>query len=69
MLLYLKQKDFIGQELKLKCANHKNETIVKVPDDFNKAPEGGCKLMCESRLPCGHKCESLCHYFVASELD
>lgn len=69
VIMYLKNKSFIGKELQLKCNNHKNTTVIKEPEDFKKVPEGGCKLQCESRLPCGHKCESLCHYFEISQED
>ena len=30
--------------------------------DFDKSPEGGCKLPCGTRLDtCGHVCELMCH--------
>lgn len=69
VLEYLANSNFIGSELKLRCKNHKVETVIKKPEDFAKVPEGGCKKPCESRLQCGHKCESLCHYFETSEDD
>lgn len=44
------------------CQNHPESTYnAAVPDDFKKAPEGGCKLSCKYLLPCGHICQKFCH--------
>ena len=32
-------------------------------------PEGGCTLICEARMRCGHKCESMCHFYEPTEED
>ena len=48
--------------LTLRCQNHPKITIeATIPDDFTKAPDGGCKLSCEFRLQCGHICQRYCH--------
>lgn len=58
----MKQRNSIGDSLKLVCSNHPERVIyAKVADDFKKAPEGGCTLQCQFRLPCGHSCERVCH--------
>jgi hypothetical protein len=31
------------------------------PDALKHAPYGGCTLICEDILSCGHKCNSICH--------
>lgn len=59
----LEREQNIGPSLELCCPRHP-ETLIEVstPDDFSiKAPEGGCDLMCEWRLDCGHKCINKCH--------
>ena len=55
-------RDF-GQSLKLKCPRHADTPLeVSTPEDFaTVSPEGGSKLLCGRRLPCGHPCPSLCH--------
>ena len=52
-----------GPGLPLSCPNHpQNKGIYAVTDkDFDQVPEGGCKLPCEYRLPCGHTCPLICH--------
>ena len=57
------QTDSIGPSLALCCPRHPKTAIeVSTADDFAvKAPEGGCDLMCEWRLACGHKCINKCH--------
>ena len=58
----MKEQDAIGESLELVCTNHPERIIhAKVADDFKKAPEGGCTLPCQFRLPCGHVCERVCH--------
>lgn len=34
---------------------------VQKADDFNQCPEGGCTQKCNTDLPCGHPCTSICH--------
>uniref|UniRef100_A0A667YEL4 Zinc finger NFX1-type containing 1 n=1 Tax=Myripristis murdjan TaxID=586833 RepID=A0A667YEL4_9TELE len=58
----LREKGQIGTALTLSCQNHPDRQIkVSCAEDFNQAPEGGCKQPCEFRLDCGHVCTSVCH--------
>ena len=58
----MKEQGAIGESLKLVCSNHPDRVIrAKAADDFKRAPEGGCTLPCQFRLPCGHVCERVCH--------
>ncbi|XP_047105810.1 NFX1-type zinc finger-containing protein 1-like [Schistocerca piceifrons] len=58
----LMKQDAIGRHLTLKCQVHPSEnTKVASASDFKAVPEGGCSLPCEAELPCGHKCQSVCH--------
>lgn len=52
----------VGKALPLACQNHP-ATITHVSNeaDFNKAPNGGCSVLCQARLACGHSCEQICH--------
>ena len=51
-----------GTSLPLECQGHKTLTLVSKPDDFDKIPDGGCSLPCNSRLvPCRHMCPLKCH--------
>lgn len=53
----------IGPALKLCCQNHP-ETFTMVSDGFDirtKAKDGGCHLLCDYRLTCGHSCKKFCH--------
>ncbi|KAL8616355.1 hypothetical protein ACOMHN_032209 [Nucella lapillus] len=57
-----KEHGQLGDTLELRCENHPDqETKVNTPKDFDKVPEGGCKLPCSNRLSCGHVCERNCH--------
>ncbi|KHJ35538.1 putative nf-x1 finger and helicase domain protein [Erysiphe necator] len=60
----LKVQNSFGTSFNLCCPRHKSTPIkVESPLDFEKyCPEGGCKLMCELRLDCGHKCMARCHF-------
>ncbi|KAJ8336972.1 hypothetical protein SKAU_G00381920 [Synaphobranchus kaupii] len=52
----------VGKALTLRCENHPDTvTEVSGPEDFLKAPLGGCGLPCEYRLDCGHVCTKSCH--------
>ena len=58
----MKEEGTIGESLQLVCSNHPERVIhAKAVDDFKRAPEGGCTLPCQFRLPCGHVCERVCH--------
>ncbi|XP_041375508.1 NFX1-type zinc finger-containing protein 1-like [Gigantopelta aegis] len=53
----------IGPGLKLVCQNHPNDAGLEAtnPEDFKKAPEGGCMKPCQFILKCGHLCMLSCH--------
>ncbi|KAL4221266.1 NFX1-type zinc finger-containing protein 1 [Mactra antiquata] len=59
----MKDQDLLKDGLKLYCQNHPKKDIIEAtkPSDFANAPEGGCMLICDARLECGHKCERYCH--------
>ena len=59
----MKSEGCMGNGLKLYCRNHpRDDAIIAVkPDDFKKAPEGGCQKYCDIRLKCGHVCKRYCH--------
>ncbi|CAH1102677.1 unnamed protein product [Psylliodes chrysocephalus] len=58
----LRQQQAIGTHLTLRCVIHRHKvTRVSTADDFAKLPEGGCDLLCETPLNCGHVCTRLCH--------
>ncbi|XP_023929947.1 NFX1-type zinc finger-containing protein 1-like [Lingula anatina] len=61
----LRKYGSIGEGLHLYCQNHpeKEGILAKTDLDFKKAPEGGCMLPCEYRLPCGHVCKKVCHSY------
>lgn len=52
----------IGKELRLTCQNHPENVIqATCAEDFEDAPEGGCKRLCGIKLQCGHTCNQVCH--------
>lgn len=58
----LKHQKAIGTTLELHCQNHPQTlTFVSKGSDFAQCPEGGCSKPCETRLLCGHVCQSICH--------
>eukprot|EP00795_Rhopilema_esculentum_P011908 gene11908-2474_t len=53
---------FVGEFLRIFCRNHPDRFIdAAKAEDFNAAPEGGCKEQCTFRLNCGHVCQKACH--------
>ena len=53
-----------GTSLPLFCQNHPDFKLeASKPEDFEKAPEGGCMRPCETRLDCGHACPRTCHSY------
>ncbi|XP_050406862.2 NFX1-type zinc finger-containing protein 1 [Patella vulgata] len=52
-----------GEVLLLRCQNHPGDPGIEVstPEDFQKAPDGGCQKKCFARLDCGHACAMSCH--------
>jgi len=61
---------FLGDELTLECAIHSGiTTTVAKCDDFNLIMEGGCSMMCNSLISCGHYCKSICHSYDREHLE
>ena len=69
VLKILSNRNSIDDRLVLKCVNHSNETVIKVSGDFDNFLEGGCKEKCNTRMDCGHSCESYFHSYVTSRMD
>lgn len=66
----LTTQEAIGDALAIFCQNHLDyKTSVALKDDFSKVPEGGCDRPCDSRLPCGHSCPSVCHIVDKEHID
>ena len=62
ILSVVHEQKCIGEALLLCCQVHQDEKVrAKMPEDFNKCPEGGCQRPCSTRLKCGHTCTRLCH--------
>lgn len=58
----LQQQDAIGDSLALVCQVHPHKTtLVKSAEDFLQVPEGGCDLVCNEPMICGHNCKLTCH--------
>ncbi|CAG4956216.1 unnamed protein product [Colias eurytheme] len=54
----------IGTTLELRCQSHPDYiTQIDSPTDFEKVPEGGCMLKCDSKLSCSHACPLICHAY------
>ncbi|CAG1965672.1 unnamed protein product [Fusarium graminearum] len=53
----------IGTMLELQCPRHpETPALVSHPEHFSQmSPEGGCRLVCDRRLTCGHPCRRNCH--------
>ena len=59
----VESRECYGDALPLYCCNHPETkySAVKDPDFKTNAPNGGCRKMCDIRLPCGHACTQICH--------
>lgn len=58
----LENQNAFGPYLTLRCQIHRYKlTQVRSAEDFMNIAEGGCDLICEADLPCGHTCKRLCH--------
>ena len=58
----LREKHKVGSALQLCCINHPlSITDIRVPKDFENAPQGGCWQQCNKYLDCGHRCMLKCH--------
>lgn len=58
MITYLKENNYIGKELNLKCKNHPEDQVNKIKsfEDFKSVPDGGCIKKCNIKLDCDHMC-------------
>ena len=56
----MKAKGKMGAGLQLACKTHDKFLEAKVSEDFAKFPGGGCGIVCEDRLNCGHLCGRKC---------
>jgi superfamily I DNA and/or RNA helicase len=60
----MNKRNCLNAGLSLYCVNHKNnQLIAENPTDFDKRPEGGCQMLCDTRLNCGHVCRLICHSY------
>ncbi|KAI5827612.1 P-loop containing nucleoside triphosphate hydrolase protein [Schizophyllum commune Tattone D] len=59
----LEQDGCVGPGIPVACHRHPhNVTLVSDPGQLRQlAPDGGCLLPCDYRLPCGHVCPYKCH--------
>jgi len=57
----LEKQESCGNALELQCQIHGIRTKVQTEKDFSQVPEGGCNKLCETQLPCTHKCQRVCH--------
>ena len=56
------ESNMIGESLQLFCKVHNRPTKrIKVPEDFERLVNRGCKELCNETLRCGHICELSCH--------
>ena len=58
-----RQNGKLHTALELACARHPHNVMrVTSASEFDVVvPEGGCRLPCEFKLPCGHSCSRRCH--------
>lgn len=65
LLRMLRAKQWVCSGLPVTCQRHPGtaaERVLSNSSDFaTEAPDGGCKLRCNSTLACGHKCPRFCH--------
>ena len=62
MVSTMRESNMIKKSITLRCQNHPDSAFeASTPEDFKKAPEGGCKLSCNFPLQCGHICQRFCH--------
>ncbi|CDW78789.1 nfx1-type zinc finger-containing protein 1-like [Stylonychia lemnae] len=69
VLKYLSKNKYYGDTLNLCCRNHKTITPVKKAEDFDKVAQGGCNLICDIEMSCGHRCTSVCHNYQVNTKD
>ena len=61
----VESRECYGNALPLYCCNHPETkySAMKYSDFKTNAPNGGCRIMCDIRLRCGHSCTKICHVF------
>ncbi|XP_071958632.1 uncharacterized protein [Antedon mediterranea] len=58
----MQNSNCFGSYIEVYCQNHPATKVkLSTADDFIQCPMGGCRLLCETRLNCGHVCPFLCH--------
>lgn len=57
----LQQQNAIGDALGLVCETHGNITNVHNAAEIDALKSGGCQMVCDAALPCGHLCQKTCH--------
>ncbi len=57
----LERQKAVGPALPLVCQQHGLKTKVKSMKDWDQVKEGGCSLVCNKQLHCGHHCQRNCH--------
>ena len=55
-----------GGILPLVCQKHRKEILATRARDLDD--RGGCDEMCGQAMPCGHQCQSKCHWYVFSSI-
>ncbi|XP_059472037.1 NFX1-type zinc finger-containing protein 1-like [Neocloeon triangulifer] len=59
----IEDQNALDSSLTLRCEVHPHYKFkVSTPKDFQTlSPYGGCNLICEDQLNCGHPCKTVCH--------
>jgi helicase required for RNAi-mediated heterochromatin assembly 1 len=64
----METSDRLGmQQFPIFCKKHQVTTIVGYPDEWLNH-DGGCDIMCDKYLDCGHKCSNRCHPYPHSKI-
>ena len=64
----LESKGAIFDGVPLRCKKHGTLTIVRDPADFSIfCPHGGCNVLCDQTMDCGHPCKKRCHIGPCNE--
>jgi superfamily I DNA and/or RNA helicase len=68
---YLNKMKMIGEALNFTCPNHKTKIKISCVENFERLPLGGCGIMTENPLLCGHTFLMTCHntYFMMQDED
>jgi hypothetical protein len=67
LLTKLEETQSIMRGLPGVCQIHETKSLLDSPLSFLKnAPDGGCCLPCNQKMPCGHTCSLRCHAYDPS---